>query len=197
MQIDKRMCEWKNYEDSIRLDRIVAMSLVFFGPPCIIPKNGHLGGGLKFIVCSDYWLRCIQLVIKCQLVSYLEDWWLWRFSKPKGRFSKPKVVDIWYLKAYSRASQRWDWPTPSLLSPVACSMMESCRVDDTSPERAVTGLSPGWVDPDVDWLYISINRPQPAGTRASTRSPITGRSERRRNDPMVILFKVRTCHMPE
>ena len=114
------------------------------------------------------------------------------------RFSKPKVVDIWYLKAYSRASQRWDWPTPSLLSPVACSMMECCRVDDTSPERAVTGLSPGWVDPDVDWLYISINRPQPTGTRASTRSlPITGRSERRRNDPMVILFKVRTCHMPE
>ena len=33
----------------------------------------------------------------------------------------------------------------------------------------------------------SVNRPQPAGTRASTMSPpMTGRSERRPNDPMVI-----------
>ena len=31
--------------------------------------------------------------------------------------------------------------------------------------------SPGWVDPGVDWPYI-INRPQPGGTRASTRSPV-------------------------
>jgi len=29
-------------------------------------------------------------------------------------------------------------------------MMECCRVDDTSPERVVTGLSPGRVDRDVD-----------------------------------------------
>jgi len=42
---------------------------------------------------------------------------------------------------------------------------------DMSPERAVTGLSAGWVDPNVDWLYISISRPQPACTRASARSP--------------------------
>jgi len=56
----------------------------------------------------------------------------------------------------------------SCLSSVACPMVECCRVDDTSPERAVTGLSPSWVDPDVDWLYISISHPQPAGTRAST-----------------------------
>ena len=26
---------------------------------------------------------------------------------------------------------------------------------------------------------------------------MTGRSERRPNDPMLILFRVRTCHMPE
>jgi len=30
-----------------------------------------------------------------------------------------------------------------------------------SVEHAV---APGWVDPDVDWLYISISRPQPAGS---------------------------------
>jgi len=71
-------------------------------------------------------------------------------------------------------------------------------LDDTSPERAVAGLSPGWVDPDVDWLYTSISRPQPAGTRASTRSPpMTGRSERRPNDPMMIMFRVRTCDIPK
>jgi len=52
------------------------------------------------------------------------------------------------------------------------------------PERAVTGLSAGWADPDVDWLYISINHPQPGVTRASTISPpVRGRSERRPNDP--------------
>ena len=46
-------------------------------------------------------------------------------------------------------------------------------------------------------LYISISRPQPAGTTASTRSaPMTGRSERRPSDPMLILFRVHTCHMP-
>ena len=56
----------------------------------------------------------------------------------------------------------------SCLSSVGCPMVECCRVDDTSPKRAVTGLSPSWVDPDVDWLYISISHPQPAGTRAST-----------------------------
>jgi len=33
---------------------------------------------------------------------------------------------------------------------VARTMMECCRVDDTSPERAVTGLSLGRVDPYVD-----------------------------------------------
>jgi len=36
----------------------------------------------------------------------------------------------------------------------ACSMMECYRVDDTSSELVVTGLSPGWVDPDVDWLAV-------------------------------------------
>jgi len=59
-------------------------------------------------------------------------------------------------------------------------------------------VSPGWLDPDVDWPYTSISRPQPAGTTASTRSaPMTGRSERRPNDPMLILFRVHTCHMPK
>ena len=29
------------------------------------------------------------------------------------------------------------------LASVACSMMECCRVDDTLPERVVTGVSPG------------------------------------------------------
>jgi len=33
---------------------------------------------------------------------------------------------------------------------VARTMMECCRVDDTSPERAVIGLSLGRVDPYVD-----------------------------------------------
>jgi len=51
-----------------------------------------------------------------------------------------------------------------LFSSVACFMTECCRVDDTSPECAVTGLSPGWVDPDVDCLYIIISRPQPGST---------------------------------
>ena len=54
------------------------------------------------------------------------------------------------------------------------------------------------MNPDVDWLYISISRPQPAGTRPSTRSPpVTGRSERRPNDPMMIVLRVGTCHMLE
>jgi len=47
-------------------------------------------------------------------------------------------------------------------------VMECYRVDDTSPERAITGLSQGRVSPNVDWLYISINRSHPAGTRAPT-----------------------------
>jgi len=34
--------------------------------------------------------------------------------------------------------------TPFVSSSVAsCAMIECCHVDDTSPERAVTGLSPG------------------------------------------------------
>jgi len=61
---------------------------------------------------------------------------------------------------------------------VVCPMRQCCSVDDTSQEHTVVSLSPGWVDPDVDWLYISINVPHPAGTRPSTRSPpMTGWSE--------------------
>ena len=81
---------------------------------------------------------------------------------------------------------------------VCCYHCQCCCVDNTSPECPVTGLSPGWVDPDVDWLYISISRPQPGGTRASTRSPpMTGRSERCTSDLMVIQFRVRMCYMPK
>ena len=72
----------------------------------------------------------------------------------------------------------------SLCSSLACPMMQCSRVDDTSPEHAVTGLSPGWVDPDVYWLYRSTSAsipPQRGGTWASTRfPPMTGRSKRRR-----------------
>jgi len=52
---------------------------------------------------------------------------------------------------------------PALTSSVVCPMMECCCVDDTSLEHAIAGLSPGWVDPDVDWLYIRISLPQPGG----------------------------------
>ena len=36
--------------------------------------------------------------------------------------------------------------------PTRPAMKLCCRIDDTSPERAVAGLSPWSVDPDVDWL---------------------------------------------
>jgi len=81
---------------------------------------------------------------------------------------------------------------------VVCPMRQCCSVDDTSQEHTVVSLSPGWVDPDVDWLYISINIPHPAGTRPSTRSPpMTGWSEWHPNDPMVILFRIHGYHMPK
>ena len=42
-------------------------------------------------------------------------------------------------------------------------MMECCRDDDTHPEHAITGLLfPGWVDPDVGWLYISNRHRSPS-----------------------------------
>ena len=56
-------------------------------------------------------------------------------------------------------------PYPNILlfiHSMACPVMECCHVDDTLPECVVTGFPPGWVDPDVDWLYISINRSQAA-----------------------------------
>jgi len=42
--------------------------------------------------------------------------------------------------------------------------MECCRVDDASSECTVTGFCPGWVDPNVNWLYIRVDPPQPGGT---------------------------------
>jgi len=48
-------------------------------------------------------------------------------------------------------------------SSVACLIMECCLVDHSLPDRAVTGFSSGWVDPSVDWLYISISCRQPTG----------------------------------
>jgi len=47
------------------------------------------------------------------------------------------------------------------------------------------------------WLTVhQYQSPRPAGMKASTRSPpMTGRSQRGLNDPMLILFRVRTCHM--
>jgi len=42
-------------------------------------------------------------------------------------------------------------------------MTECCRVDDTHPEHAITGLLfPGWVDPDVGRLYISNRHRSPS-----------------------------------
>ena len=59
--------------------------------------------------------------------------------------------------------------------------------------RSLAFLQAEWIPMLTD---ISISRPQPAGTRPSTRSPpMTGRSEWRPSDPMVILFRVPTCHM--
>jgi len=52
---------------------------------------------------------------------------------------------------------------PALTSSVVCPMMKCCCVDDTSLEHAIAGLSPGWVDPDVDGLYIRNSLPQPGG----------------------------------
>jgi len=53
----------------------------------------------------------------------------------------------------------------------ACLMMKCCRVNNLLPEHVLAGLSPGWVDPNVDWLYMRINLPQLRGMWASTRSP--------------------------
>lgn len=58
-------------------------------------------------------------------------------------------------------------------SSVACPTTKCCHVNDTSPEYVDTGLSPGWLDHDVDWLYITINSPQPAGTWASVQEVFT------------------------
>ena len=41
----------------------------------------------------------------------------------------------------------------------------------------------GWVDPDNDWLYISINFPQPRSP------PMTRRSERCPSDPVVVRIR--------
>jgi len=43
-----------------------------------------------------------------------------------------------------------------LLVAVMCRIKECCCA---SPEHTIAGISPGWVDPDVDWLYISIDPP--------------------------------------
>ena len=76
--------------------------------------------------------------------------------------------------------------------------MECCHDDDASPECTVDGFTPGWVDASVNWLHIRVDPSQPGGTWASARSPpMTGRSERRLNNPMVILLKVSMCHMPK
>ena len=96
--------------------------------------------------------------------------------------------------------QVWGNSIDHSLSWVACPMMEWCGVDDTSPERAVDSmdfLQSEWSE--YAFLRLtdtSINRPQPAGTRASTRSPpMTVRSQRRPNDSLVIPFRVCTSEM--
>ena len=53
-----------------------------------------------------------------------------------------------------------------------------CHVDSTLPEYVITGVPPSWMDADVDWLYISFDLPQPAGTWVLTRShAMTGWSD--------------------
>jgi len=75
-------------------------------------------------------------------------------------------------------------------------LMECCRVDDTSPENPIVGLAPSWVDTDVCRLYIVINPPQPGGTRAPSRSPpVSWWSERRTNSSVMILPGILACHM--
>ena len=54
-----------------------------------------------------------------------------------------------------------------------CAPWRSVAVSTISRQsvRAVTGLSPGWMDPDVHRLCISINPPQRGGTWAHTHTP--------------------------
>jgi len=49
-----------------------------------------------------------------------------------------------------------------------CATRSSVAASTTMlPEHAVTGLSPWWVDPNVDWLYISINLHQSTSVSVS------------------------------
>jgi len=67
-------------------------------------------------------------------------------------------------------------------------LLECCRVDYTSPDNTIVGLTPSWVDTDVCRLHIGINPPQPAGTRAPSRSPpVSSWSERRTDSSVMIL----------
>lgn len=74
-------------------------------------------------------------------------------------------------------------------------------VSDTLPERIVSGLSAGRVDPESRyyWLYISIDLPRPADMWVSTRSPPhTGWSEWSPSDPMMIVGPAYTaCPLPQ
>jgi len=50
-------------------------------------------------------------------------------------------------------------------------MFLKCHVDDTLPDHMTVGLSPSWMDTNVNRLYISNNPPQPGGTWMPLRSP--------------------------
>jgi len=64
--------------------------------------------------------------------------------------------------------------------------------------RSLAFLQAEWMTMLTNWQYIRIDPPQPGGTWAPVRSPpMTGRSESCLNNPMVILLKVSTSHMPK
>jgi len=74
-------------------------------------------------------------------------------------------------------------------------LMECFHVYDTLPEHTIIGLPLGWMDTDVSRLYISINRHQPGGTWALSRSPpVTWWSKQCINSSTVILPGNWTCH---
>ena len=146
-------------------------------------------GGTE-VVCGE----CFQCV--CWIVDWmmlLQDLIKFTSTSHTDYDSLQKTLSIAqkYLFADDDTSEGSQACNISLsLSSLACRLMKCCRVDDASPECTITGFFPGWVDPSVNWLHIRIDPLQPGGTWASARSPpVTGRSERRFNNPMVILWK--------
>ena len=125
-------------------------------------KEGHpackkLSGGVLV------WLSVWSEVQTCMWSSWCHSHSL-SFASVKSRL----VLPFWY-RPTRVVLEKGLFNGCVLLLLQWCRVMECCFVDDTSPESAVTGLSPGWVDPSVDWLYISISRAQSCGTRASIR----------------------------